>query len=198
MRSTSELEQLRFEFSEMKPILLASKEVRDKKPDLPSVLDPKRVGRDVFERDSMANDQGLGSFSEEALEALVKNKVALDEPRRRALLGRLKWPDVPGLVELIAADLKSKESRGFGEFPIHRALLARATRCARKAGPDAVGLQAVRFRKDAQARSLGGCGRGVRRRRARGVAGAPVGVCENAASGVQHGKVACALHAAGS
>ena len=98
-------------------------EVRDKKPDLPSVLDPKRIGRDVFERDSIANDQGLGSFSEEALEALVKNRVSLDEPRRRALLSRLQRPDVPGLVELIAADLKTKESRGFGEFNIHRALL---------------------------------------------------------------------------
>ncbi len=98
-------------------------EVRDKKPDLPTALDAKRVAREVFEGDSVTHDPGLGSFSEEALEALVKNRVALDEHRRRALLGRLKRPDVPGLVELIAADLKSKESGGFGEFGIHRALL---------------------------------------------------------------------------
>jgi len=98
-------------------------EVRDRKPDLPSTLDPKRIGREVFERDSIDNDQGLGSFSEEALEALVKNRVALDEYRRRALLSRLKRPDVPGLPELIATDLKTRESRGFGEFAIHRALL---------------------------------------------------------------------------
>ncbi len=98
-------------------------EVRDKKPDLPSVLDAKRVAREIFERDSLAHDRGMGAFSEEALEALVRSKTPLDAAQRRAVLGRLKRPDVPGLVELIAADLNSKESRGFGEFPIHRALL---------------------------------------------------------------------------
>ncbi len=40
-------------------------EVRDQKPDLPSVLDPKSIAREIFERDSIDNDQGLGSFSEE-------------------------------------------------------------------------------------------------------------------------------------
>ncbi|MEO6738994.1 MAG: hypothetical protein ABIP20_02010, partial [Chthoniobacteraceae bacterium] len=98
-------------------------EVRDKKPDLPSVLDPKRVGHDTFERDSLGNDRGMSGFSDEALEALVRNKTPLDDYQRRALLGKLKRPDVPGLIEMIATDLKSKESRGFGEFNIHRALL---------------------------------------------------------------------------
>ena len=98
-------------------------EVRDKKPDLPTTLDPKRVTRDIFERDSLANDRGLGSFTEEALEALVKNGAQLDLQQRRALLSRLARPDVPGIVELVALDLKTQESRGFGEFNIHRALL---------------------------------------------------------------------------
>lgn len=98
-------------------------EVRDKKPDLPTTLDPKRVTRDIFERDSLANDRGLGSFTEEALEALVKNGAQLDLQQRRALLSRLARPDVPGIAELIALDLKTTESRGFGEFNIHRALL---------------------------------------------------------------------------
>ena len=35
----------------------------------------------------------------------------------------LKHPDYPGLVDLVVADLKTKESRGFGSFGIHRALL---------------------------------------------------------------------------
>jgi hypothetical protein len=122
-------------------------EVRDRKPDLPSTLDPKRIGREVFERDSIANDQGLGSLSEEALEALVKNKVALDEHRRRALLGRLKRPDVPGLLELIAADLKSKESRGFGEFAIHRALLPEQLDALAKQLPGLPQQQAFVFTK---------------------------------------------------
>ncbi len=120
-------------------------EVRDKKPDLPSTLDPKRIGRDVFERDSINNDLGLGSFSEEALEALVRSKVPLDEHRRRALLGRLKRPDVPGLVELIVADLKSKESRGFGEFAIHRALLPEQLDALAKQSPGLPVQQAFVF-----------------------------------------------------
>src|SRR6185295_12420412 len=58
-------------------------EARDRKPDLPSALDPARVAREVFERDSLANDHGMGSFSIEALETLVKNKVPLNEQQRR-------------------------------------------------------------------------------------------------------------------
>jgi autotransporter-associated beta strand protein len=98
-------------------------EARDKKPDLPSALDPKRIARSVFERDALAHDGALGSLSQQALEELVKRRVPLDEQRRRALLSKLQRPDVPNLVELIAADLRSRESRGFGEFAIHRALL---------------------------------------------------------------------------
>ena len=98
-------------------------EARDKRPDLPSALDPKRIAREVFERDSLAHDGGMQSFSQAALEELVKRQVLLDEQRRRALLAKIHRPDVPHLVEVIVADLKSKESRGFGEFAIHRALL---------------------------------------------------------------------------
>ncbi|MBI5817513.1 MAG: hypothetical protein HZA88_00850 [Verrucomicrobia bacterium] len=98
-------------------------EARDKKPDLPSSLDPKRVAREVFEKDALVHDGGLGSLSQEALEELVKRQVPLDEQRRRALLSKIRRPDVQNLMELIAADLKSRESRGFGEFAIHRALL---------------------------------------------------------------------------
>ncbi|MCX6898257.1 MAG: autotransporter-associated beta strand repeat-containing protein [Verrucomicrobia bacterium] len=98
-------------------------EARDKKPDLPSSLDPKRIARGVFERDALVHDGGLGSLSQQALEELVRRRAPLDEQRRRALLSKLQRPDVPNLVELIAADLKSRESRGFGEFAIHRALL---------------------------------------------------------------------------
>ncbi|MEQ1853953.1 MAG: hypothetical protein ABMA01_20470, partial [Chthoniobacteraceae bacterium] len=99
-------------------------EARDRKPNLPTVLVPARVSREVFEKDSLANDRGMGSFTIEALEALVRGKAPLTEQQRRALLARIDRPDVPGLLELIALDLRSKEARGFGEFNIHRALLA--------------------------------------------------------------------------
>jgi hypothetical protein len=98
-------------------------EVRDQKPNLPSVLDPKRVVRDVFERDALANNQSLSGLSQSALETLVRNKVGLTPQQRRSLLSQLQRPDVPNLPEMIIADLKTPESQNFGEFNIHRALL---------------------------------------------------------------------------
>ncbi len=98
-------------------------EVRDQKPNLPGVLDPKLVSRDVFERVALSNDQSLGGLSQHAMETLVRNKVALSPQQRRALLSKLQRPDVPNLPETIIADLKTQESQGFGEFNIHRALL---------------------------------------------------------------------------
>ncbi len=122
-------------------------EVRDRKPDLPSALDPKRVAREVFERDSLSNDRGLGSLSEDALEALVKSGTILDAQQRRALLGRLQRPDVGGLVDLIAVDLRSRESRGFGEFNIHRALLPEQLDELAKSVPGLAAQQAFVFAK---------------------------------------------------
>ncbi len=98
-------------------------EVRDQKPNLPSQLDPKRVSRDVFERDALINSQSLEGLSQTTLEILVRNKVALTPQQRRSLLSQLQRPDVPNLTDLIIADFKTPESRGFGEFNIHRALL---------------------------------------------------------------------------
>ena len=98
-------------------------EVRDKKPDLPSTLDQKRIARDVFEKNALANNGDLSVFSQTAMESLVANKVTLTMQQRRALLGKLQRPDVANLPAMIIADLKSQESSGFGEFEIHRALL---------------------------------------------------------------------------
>lgn len=99
--------------------------VRDRKPDLPVTLDPALISREVYLRAALADDNlgGLSLHSSEALERLVRDPAALRPVQRRALLGQLRRPDITGLVELIAEDLKSKESRGFGEFAIHRALL---------------------------------------------------------------------------
>ena len=98
-------------------------EARNKRPDLPSVLDPNRVSRAVFLRKALGQGDDLKDCSEAALEELVRDKTALKPEQVRALLARLKRPDVPNLVEVIATELGSKESTGFGEFEIHRALL---------------------------------------------------------------------------
>src|SRR4051812_25391785 len=97
-------------------------EVRDRKPDLPVYLEQGRVAREVFLRESMRNTDDLGRLSEAALEELVRTNAKLRPAQWRSLLARLKRPDLPNLVEVIAADLGTKESRGFGEFEIHRSL----------------------------------------------------------------------------
>ncbi len=111
-------------------------EVRDQKPALPSTLDPKRVARDVFEKNALANNGDLSVLSDTALESLIANKATLTVQQRRALLGRLHRPDVRNLPELIIADLKSEESGGFGSFEIHRALLPAQLDVLAKAIPD--------------------------------------------------------------
>lgn len=42
--------------------------------------------------------------------------------QRRNLLARLTRPDFPGLVDLVLADLKHRDSRGFGSLEIHKCL----------------------------------------------------------------------------
>ncbi len=96
--------------------------VRDRQPDLPARLDQGRIAREVFQAEALQADD-LGGMDDAALEALVREKVGLRPPQLRALLSKLKRPDVPGLLELIEAGLRSQESRGFGEFPIHKQLL---------------------------------------------------------------------------
>ena len=98
-------------------------QVRDKKPDLPTALDQARISREAFQQEALRDSDDLGYFDDFTLESLVRGKAALTAPQQRALLQRLKRPDLPGLLDLIVADLKTKESKGFGEFDIHRALL---------------------------------------------------------------------------
>src|SRR3954468_10020320 len=98
-------------------------EVRDRKPNLPVYLEQGRVARAVFLAESLRNTDDLGQLSEAALEDLVRTNAKLRPAQWRSLLSRLKRPDLANLVEVIAADLATKESRGFDEFQIHRALL---------------------------------------------------------------------------
>ncbi|MEQ1860487.1 MAG: hypothetical protein ABMA13_11180 [Chthoniobacteraceae bacterium] len=98
------------------------REQPDAKPNLPTQLDPERIAREVFVRAALSDDD-LGKCSGEALARLVVDKAPLRPAQRRALLSRIERPNVPGLLELIAADLATQESRGFGEHPIHRLLL---------------------------------------------------------------------------
>jgi hypothetical protein len=108
------------------------RETREAAPDLPTALDPKLIARSVFQEAALEDDD-LEKCSEEALEALVRGKVALRPEQMRALLGRLRRPDVPGIIELILKELKTDESAGFGEFRRFTRNCYRATRRAREA-----------------------------------------------------------------
>ena len=64
---------------------------RDRQPDLPARLDQGRIAREVFQAEALQADD-LGTMDDTALEALVREKVALRPPQLRALLARLKRP----------------------------------------------------------------------------------------------------------
>ena len=100
-----------------------AQETPDKKPDLPTVLDPQRISRATFQKESIQAAENLSQCQDAAIEALVREKFPLNPGQTRSVLARLTRPDLPNLVELIETNLRTPESRGFGEFPIHRALL---------------------------------------------------------------------------
>ena len=93
------------------------------RPDFPTHLDPALVSWEAFQREAFRSSNTLNQVSDAGLDAIIRGNVKLDDRRRRELLSRLKYPDYERLVGLIAADLRTKESRGFGEFSIHRNLL---------------------------------------------------------------------------
>ena len=88
----------------------------------PSVLDQKLVAWQAFLDDALRSSTTLQNLDESAFSLFLESKPKLSQDERRNLLSRVKVPDLPGLLDLILTDLKSKESKGFGEFSIHRAL----------------------------------------------------------------------------
>jgi hypothetical protein len=98
-------------------------QARDQRPNLPTALDPAQISTEAFAAEALRHGHELQQFSEAALEALVRQKAELSPAQRRALLSRLTRPELPGLLVVIEADLRTEESKGFGEFAIHRALL---------------------------------------------------------------------------
>lgn len=93
------------------------------KPDLPIELDPGLISWKAFLDQAFRYSRQLNQVEDSGLDKILRGNVDLDPPRRRELLQRLVYPDYERLVGLIAADLRSRESRGFGEFKIHENLL---------------------------------------------------------------------------
>ncbi len=95
----------------------------DAKPDLPASLDQSLISWQVFLDQAMSHSSLLDLIDVPGLDQILRKNVDLNPARRRDLLNRLVYPDYEQLVNMIAADLLTNESRGFGEFKIHNNLL---------------------------------------------------------------------------
>lgn len=89
------------------------------KPDLPTALDPNTIAPETLLEEARRKSNTLKGVEVSGLDWVLRSGVQLDASERRDLLARIQRPDVPHLVDLILADLATKESRGFGEFRIH-------------------------------------------------------------------------------
>lgn len=98
------------------------REIVGEKPKNPTALDPKLIARETLVARALASRGDLAGFTDSGLELLADQRV--DADRRRMLLQRLKVPDFPGLVKLVADDLAYRDSSGFGSLEIHRQLLS--------------------------------------------------------------------------
>jgi len=96
------------------------REIEGQATHYPTRLDPSEVARDKWKQQafSYGGSTDLSGFADPALDWLAAEKLGAD--RRRALLERLMRPDLPNLVDLVQADLKHKDSSGFGSMEIHR------------------------------------------------------------------------------
>ncbi|MDF1825154.1 MAG: hypothetical protein P1U68_10960 [Verrucomicrobiales bacterium] len=90
----------------------------DRKPDFPTALNEEEISWESFYDRSISRDS-IGQIEDSGLDRLLREERELNPAQRRELLSRLTFPDYERLVGLIAADLRTRESRGFGEFPIH-------------------------------------------------------------------------------
>jgi hypothetical protein len=111
------------------------REELNRKPNLPTSLDPKLLDHDRLVRQAFArHTHTVGGFEDLLFDELLSGQLTGEQ--RRDLLGRLKVPDHPGLAKVIVADLKYQHSGGFGSLGIHRQLLlAQLDECL-KLAPD--------------------------------------------------------------
>lgn len=93
---------------------------RDPSKQLSSKLDNAEIEWSVLFKNALARDRNLGKLRTAGLPGLVGQKLSDDQVRQ--LVSRLNRSDVPGTVELVARELATKGSRGFGWAPVHRML----------------------------------------------------------------------------
>lgn len=104
---------------QLNPYFGHARKTGERRSDAPTKLDPALIAFDTLLQRALTINRrdSLRRIEDGGLE-LVTGKDISDEQRRN-LLGRLRRPDFPGLVDLIIADLDYRESRGFGSIMIH-------------------------------------------------------------------------------
>jgi len=104
----------------------------ERRSDAPTKFDNSQVSVEALLRLALARDKGsLERIENAGLELAAGQPLTGDQ--RRNLLARLERPDLPALVDLILADLKYRDSRGFGSLLIHtRLTLAQMEELLRK------------------------------------------------------------------
>ena len=89
---------------------------------LPNKLDPTAIALSTLLDRELSERADLSGLSVLALERLHERITSLNHLQRRQLLHRVEHPDFPGLVELVAQELRQQDSAGFGSIPIHARL----------------------------------------------------------------------------
>ncbi|MBL8888509.1 MAG: hypothetical protein JNL67_00925 [Planctomycetaceae bacterium] len=89
---------------------------------LPTSLDPNLISLSVLLDRELRERPDLSGLTQLALERLNERIANLNVLQRRQLLHKIEYPDFPGLVELVAQELKQQDSAGFGSIPIHSRL----------------------------------------------------------------------------
>jgi hypothetical protein len=89
----------------------------DRARDLPTALDPALLDQKKLIDQSIAQDVSLSKIRDSGLLTLLDRELSIEQVR--AILTRIKWVDVPGIVDLIARELRAKDSAGWNAFPIH-------------------------------------------------------------------------------
>lgn len=92
----------------------------DEVPTHPTRFDPQGDLAKTLLRQAFSRYQNLKGVDDAGLAYL--DHGSLNAQRRRDLLTRLTRPDLPGLPDLVVADLQAPNSGGFGSMDIHRRL----------------------------------------------------------------------------
>lgn len=97
-----------------------SRRLSERRPDLPTRLDPTLISGQRFLESALHGRANLSAITDAGLYSVAR--LPLNPQQRRDLLRRLRRPDLPNLVALIAEDLATADSPPFGQLPIHQQL----------------------------------------------------------------------------